>query len=160
MPHEHLLVTILSSNVKNTTDRFSNMARLCKLYLWTMYRGHVTELLKKPTHAFPGLNYYVTSLNTTSFGPTSKLTFVSLALGTCILWGNLLSHICQRIRHHFKHSVDKLIIILVMLYINCFCTGCYRISSIFSITLNIRSPSIFSKIIILCASKIWSQDFK
>ena len=36
----------------------------------------------------------------------------------------------------------------------------YRISSIFSITLNIRSPSIFSKIIIFCASKIRSQDFK
>jgi len=36
----------------------------------------------------------------------------------------------------------------------------YRISSIFSITLNIRSPSIFSKIIIFSASKIRSQDFK
>ena len=34
---------------------------------------------------------------------------VSLATPTCNGWRNVLSHICQRIGHHFKRSVDTLI---------------------------------------------------
>ena len=40
------------------------------------------------------------------------LICVSMATCTSNVWCNVLSHICRSIGHHFKHSVDALIIIL------------------------------------------------
>ena len=77
------------------------------------------------------------------------LLYLRFQLSYMVVHFPLLVGLCICNKYTVSYCID---VVMLMTY--------YRISSIFSIMLNIRSPSIFSKIIIFCASKIRSQDFK